>query len=203
MDFADNQLDLPGIGDIPAALARIARRAPGLGRCSVDHVALCIEAGNLPRYVEQARQRLPDTLWSEYCVGDPDSGMRIAEVRSSATGAHLVLAAPTGSHGQLVEFLAETGSEGLQHIAFAVADVRAAVLELAAKGLRFVGGSRNPEGAIVEVREGDNWLRQAFSEPLFGSLFIEVIERKGIVAMRPGNIEALYALREDGEHQAA
>ena len=101
----------------------------------------------------------------------------------------------------MVEFLSETGAEGLQHIAFAVPDVRAAVLDLGARGLPFVGGG-DPARAIVEAREGDNWLRQAFTEPLFGRFFIEVIERKGIVEMRPGNIESLYALKDECEQLA-
>lgn len=203
MHLADKQIDLPGIRDIPAALAGVARRAASLASCPVDHVALCIEAVNFPRYLRQVRQQLPASSVSEYCIGDPDSGMRIAEVRDSGAGVHLVLAAPTGGRGQLVEFLAATGAEGLQHVAFTVPDARAAVLDLAGRGLRFVGGADDPARAIVEAREGDNWLRQAFTEPLFGAFFIEVIERRGIVAMRPANIDALYALKAGCESQAA
>lgn len=197
MHLAVRQIDLPGITDIPAAVARVVRRAPVLAPCAVDHVALCVEPGNFDRYVERARQRLPGSRSSEYTIGEPQDGMRIAEVRDPDSGVHLVLVAPSGSRGQLVEFLTVTGAEGLQHVAFTVPDVRAAVLELAAGGLRFVGGAPDPERAIVEAHEGDNWLRQAFTEPLFGEFFIEVIARRGIVDMRPGNINALYALKAE------
>jgi 4-hydroxyphenylpyruvate dioxygenase-like putative hemolysin len=203
MHLADNQPDLPGLGDIPAAIARAAHRAPGLATCPVDHVALCVEAANLPRYVEQVVQQLPAARVSDYCIGDRGSGMRIVELRDVAAAVHLVLAAPTGSRGQLVEFLALTGAEGLQHIAFAVPDARAAVAELAARGLRFEGGADAPERAVIEARDGDNWVRQAFTEPLFDGFFIEVIERRGILGMRARNIDALYALKAQGEHRMA
>lgn len=129
--------------------------------------------------------------------------MRIAELRDADAGLHVVLAAPTGRRGQLAEFLAETGAEGLQHIAFAVPDARAAVLELAAHGLHLEGGDEAPERALIEEREGENWVRQAFTKPLFGGFFLEVIERKGILAMRPGNISALYDLKEQCENRMA
>ncbi|MDH5254400.1 MAG: VOC family protein [Gammaproteobacteria bacterium] len=203
MHLAENHMDLPGIRDVPAAVARVVRRAAGLALCRVDHVALCVEAANLSRYVQQVRDQCPSSSSGEYTVGDPDSGMRIAELRDPEAGLHVVLAAPRGSRGQLVEFLSTMGGEGLQHVAFAVPDVRAAVVELADQGLRFVGGARAPELAIVETREGDNWLRQAFTEPLFGGFFVEVVERRGIVEMRPGNVDALYAMKAESEHQPA
>lgn len=203
MHLADRQIDLPGIPDIPAAVARVVRRAPRLAACAVDHVALCVEAGNFDRYFERARQRLPGSRSSEYCIGEPQDGMRIAEVQDPDAGVHIVLAAPTGDRGQLAGFLAQTGAEGLQHVAFAVPDVAAAVFHLSAQGLRFVGGAVDPARAIVEVREGDSWLRQAFTEPLFGAFFIEVVERRGIVEMRPRNIRSLYDMKAGSETVAA
>ena len=203
MHRVDRHIDLPGIPDIPSAVARVVRRAAGLAGCAVDHVALCVETGNFDRYVERARQRLPGCRASEYSIGEPQDGMRIAEVQDRDAGVHIVLAAPTGDRGQLAEFLALTGAEGLQHVAFSVPDAAAAVAELSAQGLCFVGGAVDPARAIVEVREGDSWLRQAFTEPLFGAFFIEVVERRGIVEMRPGNINALYALKAGCEKQAA
>lgn len=203
MHLAEQHVDLPGIRDIPSAVARIARQAPGLADCPIDHVALCVEARNLDRYVDQARQQMPGARSNEYFVGEPDSGMRIAEVRDRDAGVHIVLAAPTGDRGQLAEFLALTGAEGLQHVAFAVPDVGVAVAALTAQGLRFIGGADDPAQAIVEVREGDSWLRQAFTEPLFGCVFLEVIERQGIVEMRPENIRSLYALKEECGAKAA
>lgn len=203
MHLADNQMDLPGIRDVPAAVARVTRRVASLAVYPLDHVALCVEAASFDRYVRQVREQLPSCGATEYTAGDPDSGMRIAELRDPDAGVHVVLAAPRGNRGQLVDFLATTGGEGLQHVAFVVPDVRAAVTDLAARGLRFVGGARDPALAIVEAREGDNWLRQAFTEPLFGGFFLEVVERRGIVEMRPGNIDQLYAMKAEREHQAA
>jgi len=201
MHRAETYIDLPGIQDVPSAVARVTRRAASLAGYTIDHVALCVEAANLSRYVARAREQLPAATSREYCVADFAGGMRIVEVRDPGAGVHVVLAAPTGERGQLVDFLDLTGAEGLQHVAFAVPDVRAAVVDLAARGLHFVGGANDPERAIVEVREGESWLRQAFTEPLFGGMFFELIERRGIVEMRPENIESLYAMKADCERR--
>ena len=129
--------------------------------------------------------------------------MRIAVIEAPEAAVHVVLAAPTGDSGQLADFLVQTGAEGLQHLAFAVPDLRAAMVDLVAQGFRFVGGAEDPDRAIVEVREGDSWLRQAFTEPLFGGIFLELIERNGITGMRPGNIQSLYVLNEDSQCRTA
>lgn len=196
MHLAENHIDLPGIGDIPSAVLRVARRAASLAAFPIDHVTLCVEPANMSRYVARVRQQVPEATASEFCIGEPDSGMRIIELQDRNAGVHVVLAAPTGARGQVAEFLATRGAEGLQHVGFAVPDARAAVIELAALGLRFVGGAEDPERAIVEVREGDRSLRQAFTEPLFGGFFVELIERNGIVDLRPQNIGSLFALKE-------
>lgn len=201
MRFTDIHPELPGLGDVAAAVARVANRAPALAQCPVDHVALCVESGNLARYRDHVRRCLPEAGIREYRAGDPDAGMQVVEIRDATAGVHLVLAAPSGSRGQLADFLAATGAEGLQHIAFAVPDAEAMVRDLLASGLPFVGG--DPALAIVEAREGENLLRQAFTEPLFGAFFVEVIERRGIVEMRPANIDALYALKAQCKQQSA
>lgn len=203
MHMADKDIDVPGIRDIPGAVAEVTRRAASLAGCTLDHVALCVEAANLTRYVERVRGKLPASRFSECRVGEPDSGMWIAVIEEPEAAVHVVLAAPTGDKGQLADFLLQTGAEGLQHIAFAVPDLRAAMAGLAAQGFRFVGGAEDPDRAIVEVREGDRWLRQAFTEPLFGGFFLELIERHGIEGMRTGNIQSLYALNENSHCRTA
>ena len=196
MRLADRNIDVPGIADVPAAVAAVIRRAPSLAGRPLDHVTLCVAAANLLVYAQRVRTQLPASRFSEYRVGDADSGMWIAEIEDSEAAIHVVLAAPTGAKGQLAEFLAQNGAEGLQHVAFAVPDLGPAMADLQAQGFRFVGGA-DEDQAVVEVREGDCWLRQAFTEPLSGGFFLELVERHGITGMRPRNIESLYTLKED------
>lgn len=194
MRLADKDIDVPGIRDIPGAVAEVTRRAASLAGRPLDHITLCVEAANLHCYVERVRRHLPASRFSEYRVGEADTGMWIAEIEEPESAVHVVLAAPTGDKGQVADFLAQTGAEGLQHVAFSVPDLRAAMTDLKAQGLRFVGGAEDPDRAILEVREGDRWLRQAFTEPLFGGFFLELIERKGMSGLHPGNIQSLYSL---------
>ncbi len=193
-------IDLPGISDVDGALADVASRAGALAGCQIDHVSLCVESANLHRYTERIRQRWPAAQCSEYRFGDPESGMLISAIEFPEAPVNIVLAAPTGAKGHVAEFLARTGSEGLQHIAFVVTDLRAAMVELAGQGLNFVGGGQDLESAIVEVREGDRWLRQTFTETLSGEFFVELIERNGISGWHPGNMQSLFSLTEDGRN---
>ncbi|MDP2325122.1 MAG: VOC family protein [Gammaproteobacteria bacterium] len=201
MRLADTDINVPGIRDIPGTVAEVTRRVASLAGRPIDHVALCVEAANLQRYIGQVRQKLPASLLGEFQIGEPDSGMRIAAIEDTASEIHVVLVAPSGSKGQLAEFLARTGAEGLQHIAFAVPDLRAAMSCAAAEGLKFAGGSENLDRAILEVREGDRWLRQTFTEPVFGEFFVELIERHGITGMDPRNIQSLYDLNESSREE--
>jgi len=203
MRLADRNIDVPGIPGVPEAVAAITRRAPSLAGRPLDHVTLCVEAANLPVYAERVRRQLPGSRFSEYRIGEGDSGLWIAEIEDAEAGIHVVLAAPTGDKGQLAEFLVQNGAEGLQHVAFAVPDLGVAMADLVAQGFRFVGGADAPDQAVVEVREGDCWLRQAFTEPLFGGFFLELVERHGITGMRPRNIESLYTLKEDTSSRTA
>lgn len=199
MRLSEMDIDVPGIRDIPGAMAEVSRRAASLAGRPVDHVTLCVEAANLVQYTGRVRKRLPASRIGEYRVGEPDSGMLIAEIEDSATAVHVVLAAPTGTDGQVAEFLSRTGAEGLQHIAFTVTDLRAAMASLAAEGLKFVGGAEERDRAILEVREGDRWLRQTFTEPLFGEFFVELIERNGMTGLHPNNMQSLYELNEGSQ----
>lgn len=193
---ADCNIDLPGGRDIPSVVAEVVRRVPLLADCEVDHVAFCVEAINFDRHVRRLSEQLPAASIREYRVGDADSGMRTAEIRDAGRSLHLVLSAPLGDRGQIATFLSRTGREGLQHIAFSVPDVATSVKQLAAEGLCFVGGTDDPQLAVVEVEEDGTSLRQAFTEPLFGEFFVEIIERNGITEMRTENIRALYEMNE-------
>lgn len=196
MRLAELNIDVPGIREIPGVLAQVAQRAAVLAGTRIDHVSLCVENANLECYAQRVLARLPASRRGEYQVGDGDQGMRIVEIEDEKTATHLVLAAPTGDKGQLAEFLAETGTEGLQHIAFNVPDLRAAMLRMASDGFSFVGGADHLDGAILETREGEGWLRQTFTEPLFGGFFVELIERNGVQGLRPANMQSLYEINE-------
>lgn len=170
----------------------------------IDHVAVCVYPENLDVYAEVLCARLPAASCERYTVGTNEAGMRIAAISEPSSGAHIVLSAPTGRAGQLADFLANTGCEGLQHVAFSVPSVRGALDALTARGMRFIGASAGSAGeAVIELREDGGYLRQAFTEPLWGEFFVEVLERNGISGLRASNIQSLYEINERGRNRVS
>jgi 4-hydroxyphenylpyruvate dioxygenase-like putative hemolysin len=163
------------------------------GAPALDHVTLCVDAGNLGRYAALLAAQLPGARSERHRVGAPADGMDIIALSHAASGVHVVLAAPTGPGGQVAEFLDAAGCEGLQHVAFAVTALAPALAALEARGLRFVGGPG--AAAVIELREGEHWLRQVFTEPVWGGFFVELVERHGVTGLHASNIRAMYAAK--------
>lgn len=189
------QAPLPGDGLVLALRGgfelRISACADATGEGPVaDHVTLCVEAGELAGCTAALRAQLPAAECEHHRVGAAGDGMDIVAVTDAASGVHVVLAAPTGPGGQVADFLADAGCAGLQHVAFAVSELEPALAALEARGLRFVDGPG--AGAIIEVREGERWLRQAFTERVWGGFFVELVERRGITGLRAANIRSMY-----------
>lgn len=184
------------------AVAGPARAVSAAAR--IDHVAVCVYPENLNAYADALCARLPAASCERYTVGTDESGMRIAAISEPSSGAHIVFSAPTGRAGQLADFLANTGCEGLQHVAFSVPSVRGALAALTGRGMRFIGASAgSADEAVVELREDGGYLRQAFTEPLWGEFFVEVLERNGISGLRASNIQSLYEINERGRNRVS
>ena len=125
------------------------------------------------------------------------------------------------SHGgQIEEFLMAYNGEGIQHIAFATADLCASLDQLKSRGLPFMSpppdtyyemleerlpGHGEPvqelqsRGILVDGSTADGeprLLLQIFSEPLIGPVFFEFIQRKKDEGFGEGNFKALFESME-------
>ncbi len=114
---------------------------------------------------------------------------------------------------QIEEFLRDYKGEGIQHLALTTPDIYATVEKLRARGVRLqqtidtyydlvdrrVPGHgedlarlrRNHiliDGDVVD----EGILLQIFTEPMFGPIFFEIIQRKGNEGFGNGNFQALY-----------
>lgn len=167
---------------------------PGDGGPVVDHVTLCVDAGNLDRYTALLAAQLPGAARERHRIGAPEDGMDIVALSDAASGVHVVLAAPSGPGGHVAGFLEAAGCEGVQHLAYTVPGLAPAIAALEARGLRFVGGPG--PAAIIELRDGERWLRQVFTEPVWGGFFVELVERHGIAGLHAANIGTMYAGKE-------
>ena len=115
---------------------------------------------------------------------------------------------------QIEEFIRQYHGEGIQHLALTTADIHATVEKLRARGVRLqdtidtyyelvnarVPGhgedlARLRRNRILidgSVRTGEGLLLQIFTEPLFGPIFFEIIQRKGNEGFGTGNFQALF-----------
>jgi 4-hydroxyphenylpyruvate dioxygenase len=122
--------------------------------------------------------------------------------------------------GQIEEFLMQFNGEGIQHIALLTDDLRTTLDELKLAGLPFVPAppetyyemlddrlpghgeevpSLKTRGILVDgsTKSGEKrLLLQIFSQPVFGPVFFEFIQRKGDEGFGEGNFKALFESME-------
>ncbi|WP_298399563.1 4-hydroxyphenylpyruvate dioxygenase [Sphingobium sp.] len=115
---------------------------------------------------------------------------------------------------QIEEFIRQYHGEGIQHLALTTGDIYATVEKLRARGVRLqdtietyyelvdkrVPGHgedlerlrRNRILIDGDVANGEGLLLQIFTEPMFGPIFFEIIQRKGNEGFGNGNFQALF-----------
>ncbi len=117
-------------------------------------------------------------------------------------------------NSQIEEFIREYNGEGIQHLALTTTDIHATVEKLRARGVALqdtietyyeLVDSRVPgHGEDLErlrrnrilidgsVERDEGLLLQIFTEPMFGPIFFEIIQRKGNEGFGNGNFQALF-----------
>jgi len=114
---------------------------------------------------------------------------------------------------QIEEFIRDYNGEGIQHIALSTNDIYTTVERLRANGINLqdttatyyelvdtrVPGHGEDIGRLRRNRilidgdvESQGILLQIFTEPMFGPIFFEIIQRKGNEGFGNGNFQALY-----------
>jgi len=119
---------------------------------------------------------------------------------------------------QIEEFIRDYKGEGIQHLALTTGNIYETVEKLRARGVHLqdtidtyydLVDSRVPgHGEDLErlrrnrilidgsVERGEGILLQIFTEPLFGPIFFEIIQRKGNEGFGNGNFQALFESME-------
>ncbi|QLE75804.1 4-hydroxyphenylpyruvate dioxygenase [Streptomyces rectiverticillatus] len=203
-----------------APLATFASLAPlvastATGLLSIDHFAVCLEAGSLEPTVAFYENVLGFSSIFEEKVTVGTESMASTVVQDDSRTVTLTLIEPAGgaAPGQIDHFLQQNGGAGVQHIAFSTGDAVAVVKELAGRGVEFLTTPRSyyaalpqrisPAAHSVEALEElnilvdadhDGQLFQIFTRSPYPrrTLFFEVIERRGARTFGSGNIKALY-----------
>ncbi|AUG76125.1 4-hydroxyphenylpyruvate dioxygenase [Kitasatospora sp. MMS16-BH015] len=207
---------LPGLVPLPEVLPRPVQVA---GLHSVDHLAVCLEAGQLDRTVEFYQDVLGFTVMFEehIAVGAQAMNSKVVASFSGEVVLTLLEPDPAGEPGQLDQFLKNHNGAGVQHIALATDDVVTSVRSMRRRGAEFLGTPGAYYDAlakrltlarhtIAELRELDLLVDEDHNGQLFQifcrsthprkTFFFEVIERAGANTFGSANIKSLYAAVE-------
>ena len=203
-------LFLPGFPTIDASAGQ-----GGTGLELVDHVAVCLPAGDLVQVVALYESALDLRVVFEerIVVGTQAMLSQVVQNTSRTLTLTLIQPDPAADPGQIDDFLGKNCGAGVQHIAFSTPDVVRTVAALAERGVEFLQtpAAYYPmqeqrltlakhstqdlrELNILVDQDQDGQLFQIFARSTHPrrTLFFEVIERLGARTFGSGNIRALY-----------
>lgn len=181
----------------------------------VDHVALCVPAGELKDTVRFCEQALgfAQTFAEYVSVGEQGMDSVVVQSRSGAVTFTLLEPDTSRTAGQIDGFLAAHGGSGVQHLALRTEDIARSVRTLSARGVAFLNTPAAYYDALAErlgdtgipidtLRELSILVDQDHGGRLFqiftrsthprGTFFFELIERRGAAGFGTANIRALY-----------
>lgn len=182
---------------------------------TVDHFAVCVEAGRLEEVIAFYRTALGFEKIFEERILVGTQAMNSQVVRNAADDVTLTVIEPdsTAAPGQIDDFIRENGGAGVQHVAFGCDDIVKTVRILRDNGIEFLstpgayydrlpGRVELVGHSVRELREQDvladadhaGQLYQIFTRSTHPrrTLFFEVIERLGAETFGTNNIKALY-----------
>ncbi|MFB8237925.1 4-hydroxyphenylpyruvate dioxygenase [Kitasatospora purpeofusca] len=202
--------------ELPGFLPQTDLPVPAeLGLRTVDHFAICVEAGQLDRVVGFYCDVLDfDMIFEEYIVvGTQAMNSKVVQSASGLVTLTVIEPDPSRDPGQIDAFLKSHGGAGVQHIAMTTGDIVASVGELVRRGVEFLSTPATyyelladrievSRHSVDELRalnllvdeDHDGQLFQVFARSTHprGTYFFEVIERAGARTFGSGNIKALY-----------
>jgi 4-hydroxymandelate synthase len=182
---------------------------------AIDHLAVCLPAGELSRVVGRYQDVFGFAQIFEERIQVGSQGMDSKVVQSESGGVTLTILEPdtTRAPGQIDEFVRAHGGAGVQHVAFLTEDITAAVRTISGHGVRFLTTPASyydalpdrlgPVGVPLEslrdlniLADRDDWglMLQIFTESRHPrrTYFHELIDRRGARSFGTNNIKALY-----------
>ena len=209
---------------LPGAIAMEPAAAVGAGPAGdlltlIDHVALCVPAGELDPTIAFHERVLGFTVIFQEHVEVGGQAMMSKVVQSPPGGATFTVIEPDPGRqpGQIDDFLAWHGGAGVQHLAFRTADIVHAVRTFGQRGAGFavtpssyydmlgarLGTTEIPVEALQPLGilvDRDHWgqMYQIFAKSthIRRTYFHELIERRGARTFGMSNIPALYAAKD-------
>ncbi|MCM2393752.1 4-hydroxyphenylpyruvate dioxygenase [Streptomyces albipurpureus] len=185
----------------------------------VDHFAVCVPAGTLDETVHRYEEifGLRQIFEERIVVGTQAMDSKVVQSGSGRLTLTVIEPDVTRDPGQIDRFIAAHDGPGVQHIAFLTEDILTAVPKSAERGVRFLTTPQSyyemltprlgPIGVPMEAlrelnvladRDHSGVMLQIFTESRHqrGTLFYELIDRRGARTFGNNNIRALYAAVE-------
>ena len=211
---------IAGFGDVALRFVADLPAEPGAARPgdlleALDHVAICVPAGELAPAVRFCEAALGfHRIFGEYIeVGAQAMDSSVVQSGSGAVTFTLIEPDTARLPGQIDTFLDAHEGAGVQHLAFRTRDIASAVRTVRERGVEFLTTpaayydglvQRLGETAIpvATLRELDILVDQDHGGQLFQifvrsvhsrrTFFLELIERQGAATFGTANIKALY-----------
>jgi 4-hydroxymandelate synthase len=206
-----DERELPGLRLVPPA----APSGTDTGLELVDHLAVCVEPGQIDDTVEFYRSVLDfDLIFAErIAIGSQAITTKVTQSRSGTVTLTLVEPDQAGASGHVDEFLKNHGCAGVQHIAFTTRHIADAVADIGERGIEFLSTPASYYDMLAERlrlsrysveqlhelnilvdEDHDGQLFQIFAKSTHprNTFFFELIERAGARSFGSGNIKALY-----------
>jgi 4-hydroxymandelate synthase len=186
----------------------------------LDHVAVCLPAGELDRTVSFYRDvfGLAQIYDERIEVGTQAMASKVVQDHEGLVTFTLIEPDTMLEPGQIDDFLQAHDGAGVQHLAFRTPDIATAVATISSRGVEFLvapagyyqalearlGKLAIPLDVLRELNvlaDRDRWgqMFQIFARSTHErrTLFFELIERQGALTFGTRNIRALYEALED------
>jgi 4-hydroxyphenylpyruvate dioxygenase len=191
-----------------------AEQANSLGLTHLDHLTHNVHRGQMAKWAEFYEQIFNFREIRHFDIEGQQTGL-ISKAMTSPDGKiRIPLNESLDDRSQIEEFLKDYGGEGIQHLAFATADIFATVEAMRERGVvfqstpdtyydqldaRLPGHGQNLQRLRADKilvdggpAEGQGLLLQIFTENMIGPIFFELIERQGNEGFGEGNFKALF-----------
>jgi 4-hydroxymandelate synthase len=204
----------PGLIE-PVSSSSSSSGADSEGLLLLDHVAVCLPAGELDKSVQFYRDAFGLSVIFDERIEVGGQAMISKVVQGTEGQATFTLIEPdlTREPGQIDDFLRTHDGAGVQHLALRTGDITSSLRELTGRGVEFLASPDDYYRALpsrlgalsidVDVlrelnvladRDPSGEMFQIFARSRHerGTFFFELIERRGALTFGTQNIHALY-----------
>lgn len=200
----DDWIQIPG--------AKEAEAENSVGLEMLDHLTHNVHRGQMDVWAQFYRRVFGFTEQKYFDIKGQATGLFSQAMIAPDRAIRIPLNESQDDNSQIEEFLREYRGEGIQHLAFTTRDIHATVEKLRRRGVMLqdtletyyeLVDKRVPNHGedlerlrrnriLIDGSEQEGLLLQIFTEPLFGPIFFEIIQRKGNNGFGNGNFQALF-----------